>query len=130
MGNSNPLGVEESAFLVSIQQKIRKLENRVEELEEEKADNFKEDLYSILERSVDIVSVHMTVGHIEFHLSDDRTVILPIDWSWKLQKADPSSRENHKITDGGNRVVWPDVGEEISVTGVLLGEPAPRPEEE
>jgi hypothetical protein len=57
-------------------------------------------------------------------------VTVPLDWSWKLQKADPEERYNYILSDDKNYVEWPKINEKISVHGILIGSPAPRPDNE
>jgi hypothetical protein len=57
-------------------------------------------------------------------------VSVPLWWSWKLEAAEKGERQNYMISDEKNRVVWPELSEEISVLGVLTGDPAPRPEDD
>lgn len=129
--SDEPLDLERSAFLVNLKQEIERLERRVEELEEEDegGPTLSEDLHSFLEQNATITSVLVDEETIKFDLSDDRTVSIPLWWSWELERAESDERKNYEIEDEGNRVVWPDVGEEITVHGILTGEPAPRPDE-
>jgi len=132
--SDEPLDLERSAFLVQMKQEIERLEDRVEELEEEQEEGdgptLAEDLHSVIEQNADIVNVNVADTAIEFGLSDDRTVQIPIRWSWRLQNASPDERQKYEIVDDGNRVIWPDVEEVITVHGILTGDPAPRPEEQ
>lgn len=68
-----------------------------------------------------------TDGTVEFHLTDGRIVIIPLDWSWRLQGASQEERQNYEIHPSGKGVHWPDVDEDLSVKGALEGAPAPRP---
>lgn len=132
--SDEPLDLERSAFLKQMKQEIDRLERRVEELEEEQEESdgptLAEDLHSVIEQNADIVNVYVANESIEFDLSDDRMVQIPIRWSWRLQNASSDERQNYEIVDGGNRVIWSDVEEVITVHGILTGDPAPRPDEE
>lgn len=127
--SDEPLDIEKSALLHKMNSEIRKLKQRIDNLEEESGD-IAEDVYSVLAQNADITNVTFKSDRILFDLSDDRIVSVPLWWSWKLESADQIERQNYMITDEKNKVVWPDLNEEISVLGVLTGDPAPRPEED
>ena len=122
---SNSLNLEESALLAKMKSDLDRLKKKVEELEDEEA--IAEDIETLIEQNANVVAVSVSESEIEFKLSDDRTIIIPSRWSWRLENADESEWRNYEIVDGGNKVVWPDVGEEITVQGILTGDPAPRP---
>lgn len=127
--SDEPLDIEKSALLHKMNAEIRHLKDRIEDLEDE-GDNIAEDVYSVLERNADITNVTFKGERILFDLSDDRTVSIPLWWSWKLEAAEEAERQNYVISDEKSRVVWPELKEEISVLGVLTGDPAPRPEDD
>lgn len=74
-----------------------------------------------------IDSVEVTEAEITAHLTDGRTISVPLAWSWRLSEATPEQRRNYRIIGAGHGVHWPDVDEDISVRGMLEGVPAPRP---
>lgn len=127
--SDEPLDIEKSALLHKMNSEIRKLKQRIDELEEESGE-IAEDVYSVLEQNANISNVTFEDDRILFDLSDDRIVSVPLWWSWKLEAAEESERQSYIITEEENKVVWPDLNEEISVLGVLTGDPAPRPEED
>jgi len=61
------------------------------------------------------------------HLDDGRTISIPLSWSWRLTAATPEQRANYRIIGDGEGIHWPDIDEDISVSGMLTGSPAPRP---
>lgn len=125
------LDLEESAFLAKLSSKVNHLTKRVEELEEEKQEvEIGDEIYSMIQENASIENVTVLDGAIEFELTDGRTVQIPIRWSWKLQNADSTERENYEISEDGSHVFWPDIDEDISIHGILVGDPAPRPESE
>jgi hypothetical protein len=127
--SDEPLDIEKSALLHKMNSEIRQLKQRIENLEDE-GDDIAEDVYSVLEQNANITNVTFKNGRILFDLSDDRIVSVPLWWSWKLEAAEKGERQNYMISDEKNRVVWPELSEEISVLGVLTGDPAPRPEDD
>jgi hypothetical protein len=74
-----------------------------------------------------IDSVTVDDESIYAHLSDGRTISVPLAWSWRLSEATPAQRQHFEIVGTGQGVHWPDVDEDISALGMLHGSPAPRP---
>ncbi len=71
--------------------------------------------------------MRVTDEEITAHLTDGRTISVPLAWSWRLSEATPEQRSNYRIIGGGEGVHWPDIDEDISVRGMLDGIPARRP---
>jgi len=57
-------------------------------------------------------------------LSDGRKIVVPLDWFPRLRRATKGERENWQLLGGGTGIHWPDVDEDISVEGLLRGDPA------
>jgi hypothetical protein len=74
-----------------------------------------------------IQDIHVTDDTITAHLTDGRTISVPLVWSWRLSEATPEQRANYEIIGDGEGVHWPDVDEDISAEGMLYGIPARRP---
>jgi hypothetical protein len=74
-----------------------------------------------------IREVEVTNEEIVAHLVDGRTISVPLAWSWRLSEATAEQRANFRIIGAGQGVHWPDVDEDISARGMLVGVPAPRP---
>ena len=72
-----------------------------------------------------IRAVRVTEDEITASLSDGRTISVPLAWSWRLSDATRAQRENFRLIGGGQGIHWPDVDEDISVSGMLHGTPAP-----
>jgi hypothetical protein len=66
----------------------------------------------------------MTVG-----LADGRSIIAPLAWFPRLQNATPQQRQNWKPAAAGHGIHWPDIDEDLSVEGLLRGNPAPKPDD-
>lgn len=64
----------------------------------------------------------MTVG-----LADGRSIIAPLAWFPRLQKATPKQRQNWKPAAAGQGIHWPDIDEDLSIEGLLRGNQAPKP---
>jgi len=74
-----------------------------------------------------VKNVNVTDDLITFHLVDGRVISVPLVWSWRLSEATPDQRNNYEIIGDGQGVHWPDVDEDLSVTGMFNGVPARRP---
>ncbi len=74
-----------------------------------------------------IQDIRVTEDTITAHLTDGRTISVPLAWSWRLSEATPKQRANFEIIGDGEGVHWPDIDEDISAEGMLYGVPAPRP---
>jgi hypothetical protein len=72
-------------------------------------------------------TVEVTDDLITAHLTDGRTISVPLAWSWRLSDATPAQRRTFEIIGNGQGIHWPDVDEDISVRGMLEGMPARRP---
>lgn len=72
-------------------------------------------------------SVEVSGDLITVHLTDGRTISVPLAWSWRLSDATPAQRRRFEIIGNGQGIHWPDVDEDISVRGMLEGIPAKRP---
>ena len=59
------------------------------------------------------------------HLLDGRVISVPLAWSWRLSDATSAQRATWQLIGGGHGIHWPDVDEDLSVEGMLLGSPAP-----
>ena len=73
-----------------------------------------------------IREVRVTDDEIIADLVDGRTISVPLAWSWRLSEATPEQRANVRIIGDGQVAHWPDVDEDISARGMLVGTPAPR----
>ncbi|TYT75833.1 DUF2442 domain-containing protein [Desulfobotulus mexicanus] len=68
--------------------------------------------------------IEVTDIEITAFLSDGRRISVPLAWSWRLSDATPKQRQNYEIIGNGQGIHWPDIDEDISVEGMLLGIPA------
>jgi len=74
-----------------------------------------------------IKNIKVSKDTITAQLVDGRRISVPLAWSWRLSDATPKQRANYKIIGDGYGVHWPDIDEDISAEGMLIGIPAPRP---
>ena len=57
-------------------------------------------------------------------LVDGRVVSVPLTWYPRLYHGKPSERNNYRLIGSGLGIHWPDLEEDISVSGLLLGRPS------
>ena len=82
---------------------------------------------TVVRVEVRIKDIDVTEDTITAHLTDGRTISVPLVWSWRLAEASPEQRANYELMGDGHGVHWPDIDEDISAEGMLYGIPAPRP---
>lgn len=58
-------------------------------------------------------------------LADGRRLIVPLSWFPRLVRATPQQRRNWRFVGEGRGFHWPDLDEDLSVRGLLLGNAAP-----
>jgi hypothetical protein len=73
-----------------------------------------------------VTAVEVTEDMIIARLADGRTIGVPLSWSWRLTDATPDQRARYEIIGEGTGIHWSEVGEDLSVRGMLEGVPAPR----
>ena len=57
-------------------------------------------------------------------LRDGRSVSVPLKWYPRLAEGRPAERRNWEFIGPGTGIHWPDLDEDISVEGLLLGRPS------
>jgi len=70
------------------------------------------------------VSVRCTDDELEVALTDGRKIVVPLTWFPRLLHARASERRNWHLLGDGTGIRWPDVDEDVSVEGLLLGRPS------
>jgi hypothetical protein len=68
--------------------------------------------------------VTVTKEEITAHLTDARTIIVPLMWYPRLKHATAKERNNWKLIGSGEGIHWKDLDEDISVRNLLLGQPS------
>ena len=63
---------------------------------------------------------------LEVELRDGRTISIPLEWYPRLKSATPVQRATWELCGAGYGIHWPLIDEDLSVEGLLRGEPAPR----
>jgi hypothetical protein len=57
-------------------------------------------------------------------LVDGRTIIVPLAWYPRLWHGTPEERNRFEIIGNGTLIHWPDLDEDLSVSGILAGRPS------
>jgi hypothetical protein len=57
-------------------------------------------------------------------LADGRRISVPISWFPWLARATPQARARFELLGDGQGIHWPGIDEDVSVAGLLRGEPA------
>ena len=60
-------------------------------------------------------------------LSDKREIRFPIEMNKKLREASPVQIQNIEIICNGAGLHWPDLDEDLSITGIIEGRFGPAP---
>lgn len=62
-------------------------------------------------------------------LDDGRTISVPVSWYPRLLHGSADERNNWRLIGRGEGIHWPDLDEDISVSGLLEGEPSMESQE-
>lgn len=68
--------------------------------------------------------VTVTEDTLQVDLSDGRTISVPLAWYPRLQHGSPAERANWRWIGREEGIHWPDLDEDISVEGIILGRPS------
>lgn len=66
-------------------------------------------------------SVTVSKDSLEVDLVDGRTIIVPLMWYPRLWYGAPEERSYFEIIGDGTLIHWPDLDEDLSVSGLLAG---------
>ena len=72
-----------------------------------------------------IIGVDVTDDVLIVALADGRSVSVPLAWYPRLLHATAAQRSQWQIAGAGFGIHWPEIDEDLSVQGILLGLPAP-----
>jgi hypothetical protein len=68
--------------------------------------------------------VRCTDDTLVVRLSDGRTLSVPLAWYPRLAHGTPLERRDCRLIGGGEGIHWPRLDEDISVEGLLAGQPS------
>jgi hypothetical protein len=77
----------------------------------------------VVPRAQDVL---VTEDELTVSLVDGRRISVPLAWFPRLLHASPAQRSNWQLLGDGEGIHWPDVDEDLSVSGILRGSPAPQ----
>ena len=66
-------------------------------------------------------NVRFTEDTLNVDLLDGRTISVPIAWFPTLSKASQSQRDTWELLGDGEGIHWPEIDEDLSVSGLLAG---------
>ena len=67
------------------------------------------------------INIEYTNDLIIVELADGRTISAPLVWFPRLSKASKEQLENWQLLGDGEGIHWPDIDEDLSVVGLLIG---------
>lgn len=70
--------------------------------------------------------VVVTPDFLHLLLGDGRYLMVPLDWFPRLHTATLEQRAKWEITGGGFVIRWPEIDEDLEITGLLAGNAAPE----
>jgi len=65
--------------------------------------------------------VKCTDASLIVELMDGRTITAPLVWFPRLSQANKQQRDNWELLGDGDGIHWPDIDEDLSVSGLLAG---------
>ena len=68
--------------------------------------------------------VHCTEDELVVVLTDGRTLSVPLAWFPRLANASARQRSKYELLGNGSGMHWPMVDEDISIAGLLAGNPS------
>lgn len=77
-----------------------------------------------LDQDIIAINVFFTSDAIGVILSDGREVKTPLEFYPRLKNASPVQRNNFELIGLGTGIHWPDIDEDLSVEGIVLGHKA------
>ena len=78
----------------------------------------------ILNEAPRAMAVECTDDELRVSLTDGRTLSVPVAWFPRLAHASPAQRTDYELLGDGQGIHWPGVDEDISVMGLLAGQPS------
>jgi hypothetical protein len=82
---------------------------------------------TILERKIEVpdaMGVSVNDDALSVVLRDGRTISVPLSWYPRLVEGTPEERADWRLIGRGEGIHWPLLDEDISVAGLIAGEPS------
>jgi hypothetical protein len=80
--------------------------------------------FSVTDIEALATEVRVTDDELIVDLADGRRISVPLVWFPRLLHATPEQRQRFEFIGDGEGIHWPDVDEDISVRGLILGSPS------
>jgi len=77
--------------------------------------------YMVAELMFKVLEAYYENGKICLLMSDHKEIRFPVDVNTKLKNATDHQRNNIEIICDGTGLHWPDLDEDLSVTGIIEG---------
>ena len=74
-----------------------------------------------------IASASVAADLLTMDLEDGRILSVPLAYYWRLAQATDAQRQRFEILPNGRGIHWPDIDEDVSIRGALIGMPAKPP---
>ncbi|HUP62414.1 MAG TPA: DUF2442 domain-containing protein [Thermoanaerobaculia bacterium] len=72
------------------------------------------------------VQVSTTEDELVVRLFDGRTIIIPLAWYPRLLNATREQRAEYRLLENGEYIHWPQIDEDLTISGLLRGVRSPR----
>lgn len=72
-----------------------------------------------------VAEVRCDTGDLHVTFEDGRRISVPLRWYPRLEGATPAQRANWELAGAGYGIHWPEIDEDLSAEGLLLGRAAP-----
>lgn len=76
-----------------------------------------------------VITLSIDAERLTVELMDGRAIAVPLAWYPRLDNATQAQRENWQLAGGGYGIHWPDIDEDLSTEGLLMGARNPQPAE-
>ncbi len=80
--------------------------------------------FSTLKLEPRAMAIVCSEDELRVSLADGRSLSVAIAWFPRLAHASQAERAHYELLGDGEGIHWPDVDEDISVAGLLLGRPS------
>jgi hypothetical protein len=78
----------------------------------------------VTERDTLAESVRFSDDSLVVQLDDGRVLSVPLTWYPRLLHGTPVEREDYELIGDGEGIHWPELDEDISVEGLIVGRPS------
>ena len=70
------------------------------------------------------MAVTCSDDELQVSLTDGSWLSIPVVWFPRLARASPAARANYELMGEGEGIHWPEIDEDITVAGLLSGQPS------